>query len=208
MFASRELQETGFSFSDAVPEPPERRREERHLTILRVGILVVDGQHELCLIRNISAGGLMAHVYSPVCLGQRVSVELKSNQRIAGSVAWISDANVGIAFDSTVDVAELLANPPLRSDGWRPRMPRVEIDRLGTVRSGARTWCVHARDISQGGVKLELDEPLEVGGEVVVTLEHFRPLPGIVRWQDGGVCGIAFNALIPFEELIAWLKRG
>lgn len=208
MLADHQIVETGFSLSRRVPVPPERRREERYLTILRVGILIVDGRRELCLVRNISAGGLLAHVYTPLEEGRRVTVELKSNQPIAGSIVWVRDANIGIAFDEPVDIAALLANPPVLENGWRPRLPRVEIDRMATLRSGARTHWAQARDISQGGIKLDMERPLPPGAEVVVTPEHLRPLAGTVRWHDGHACGIAFNALIPFDELIAWLKRG
>lgn len=207
MLADNQIVETGFSFADSVPGPPERRRAERHLTILRVGILIADGQRELCLIRNISAGGLMVHVYSPVEEGKRVTVELKSNQAIDGRIVWVEEANAGIAFDEPVDVAALLANPPVLDNGWRPRLPRVEVDRPATLRAGARTLWVRTRDISQGGVKIDLDRPIEAGTAVVVTPEHFRPLAGTVRWQQERACGIAFNELIPFDELIAWLKR-
>ena len=207
MLAENQILETSFSFSDQVPTPPERREGERYVTILRVGVLVIDGRRELCLVRNISAGGLMAHVYSPVQPGQRVVVELKSNQQIEGQVEWVRDADAGIAFDSKVDITQLLANPTVLDNGWRPRLPRVEIDRLATMRVGARTYWVHTRDVSQGGVKIDTDQPLEAGTEVVITLENFRPLAGTVRWQKGRSCGIAFNNLLPFEELIAWLKR-
>src|SRR5688500_1846132 len=111
MLAENQIMETSFSFSDQVPTPPERREGERYVTILRVGVLVIDGRRELCLIRNISAGGLMAHVYSPVQPGQKVIVELKSNQQIQGNVEWVRDADAGIAFDSKVDITQLLANP-------------------------------------------------------------------------------------------------
>ena len=207
MLAENQILETSFSFSDQVPTPPERRESERYVTILRVGVLVIEGRRELCLIRNISAGGLMAHVYSPVRPGQRVIVELKSNQQIEGEVEWVRDADAGIAFDDKVDVAQLLSNPTVLDNGWRPRLPRVEIDRLATLRVGARTYWVHTRDISQGGVKIVTDQPLETDAEVVVTLENFRPLAGTVRWQKGRACGIAFNDLLKFEELIGWLKR-
>ena len=207
MLADNRILETGFSFADAVPEPPERRCDERFITILRVGVLIVDGRRELCLMRNISAGGLMAHVYSLVEEGQRVTVELKSNQAIGGTIAWVRGANAGIAFDDSVDIAALLANPAVLDNGWRPRLPRIEVVRWGTLRSGASTWRVQSRDISQGGIKIDTDQSLEPGEEVVLTLDHFRPLPGTVRWQDGRACGLAFNALIPFDELIAWLKR-
>ena len=207
MLAENQILETSFSLSDQVPAPPERRQDERYVTILRVGVLVIEGRRELCLIRNISAGGLTAHVYSPVELGQRVTVELKSNQQLEGRIAWVRDADAGIAFDVKVDITQLLANPPVLDNGWRPRLPRVEIDRLATLRVGARTYWVHTRDVSQGGVKIDTDQPLDVGTDVVITLQNFRPLAGTVRWQKGRACGIAFNDLLKFEELIAWLKR-
>lgn len=208
MFAGERVVETGFSFSNAVPAPPERRGAERHLKILRVGTLVVEGRRELCLIRNISAGGLMAHVYSPVVPGQRVMVELKTRHPVPGRVVWVREANAGVAFDAAMDVAELLANPAVLDDGWRPRTPRVEIDRMATLRAGARTYWVHARDISQSGVKVETDHPPAPDTEIVLALEGFRPLAGVVRWSKDDSCGIGFNALIPFGELIDWLKNG
>ncbi len=201
------VEETSFSFSREVPKPMERRQQERHLTILRVGALLVDGARELCLIRNISAGGLMAHVYCTLRPDQRVAVELKTNQQISGIVRWVQDSNCGIAFDEPIDVAELLANPPVLPNGWRPRMPRVEIDRMATVRVGARPCFVHVRDISQGGIKVETDQPLEPGRDVMVTLDGFRPVPGMVRWQSEAHCGISFNQPIPFGELMDWLKK-
>jgi hypothetical protein len=200
--------ETGFSFSDAVPLPSERREDERLIKILRVGTLIIDGRRELCLIRNISAGGVMAHVYSRLVTGQPVIVELKATQPVSGHVVWAEDAEAGIKFDTAVDVAELLANPGVLENGWRPRTPRVEIDRMATLRAGARTYWVHARDISQSGVKVETDNPPAPDAEIMVTLEGLRPLPGIVRWSSETACGIAFNQLIPFGELIDWLKSG
>ena len=139
--------------------------------------------------------------------GQRVSVELKTHQEVSGRIVWVREANAGIAFDTPVDIADLLANPAVLDNGWRARTPRIEVDRLATLRAGARTQWVHTRDISQSGVKIELDEPLDVGADVVVTPEHFRPVAGVVRWQNGRACGIAFNQLIPLSELIDWLKR-
>ena len=198
--------ETGFSFSNAVPQPPERRTDERLIKILRVGTLIIDGRRELCLIRNISAGGMMAHVYSKLVTEQEVTVELKATQPVSGRVVWADEAEAGIKFDTQVDVAELLANPAMLDNGWRPRTPRVEIDRMATMRAGARTYWVHARDISQSGVKVETDHPPAADTEVVLALEGLRPLVGIVRWSNDTTCGIAFNQLIPFGELIAWLK--
>ena len=207
MFAAQQIEETSFSFSEEAPTPPDRRRQERHIRILRVGVLFFDGRRELCLIRNISSGGLMAHVYSAVKVGEAVTVELKTNQQVTGRVAWADGSDAGIAFDAPVDIVELLANPPVLDNGWRPRSPRVEVDRPATLRDGARTRWVRTRDISQSGIKIEVDQPLEIGSPVVVTLDRLGPIQGVVRWKDSSVCGIEFNQLIPFGELIEWLQR-
>jgi hypothetical protein len=199
-------EETTFSFSRQAPQPPERRRATRHLTILRVGALIGANGRELCLIRNISAGGLMAHVYSNHPLGSAVTIELKSNQSVPGTVVWADQANLGIEFNTPIDVEEMLSNQAALETGWRPRLPRVEVDRLATLRCGARLYGVNTRDISQGGVKVETDQPLEVGREIVLTMEKFRPVAGVVRWCQGGLAGIAFNNLIPFHELMEWLR--
>jgi hypothetical protein len=204
---ARELpEETSFSFSTEAPRPSERRRDRRYLTILRVGTLIVDGRRELCLVRNISAGGLMAHVYSSYATGVRVSVELKTNQQIQGTVTWTEGANMGIGFDEPADVAELLNNPPRLENGWLPRLPRVEVDRLATLRIGGHFHWVTAIDISQGGVKIETDRPIEPGVEAVLTFDGMRPIAGVVRWHHDGVAGVSFNQVLPFGELVAWLK--
>ena len=62
--------------------------------------------------------------------------------------------------------------------------------------------------INSGLIKLGfINEPLEFllynPIAVVITLENLRPLAATVRWQKGRACGIAFNQLIPFDELIA-----
>jgi len=208
MLAKEFHDETIFSFSERAPQPPpaERRNQPRHLTILRVGALIGREGRELCLIRNISAGGLMAHVYSHHATGEAVSIELKTNHQVPGKVIWSEGSNIGVQFDSPIDVSEMLSSQAVLENGWRPRLPRVEVDRLATLRCGACVYGVNTRDISQGGVKIETDEPLEVDRQIVLTLDKFRPVHGIVRWCANGLVGISFNQLIPFSELMAWLR--
>ena len=201
------VEETSISLSAAAPPPPERRGGQRHLTILRVGALMVDGERELCLVRNISAGGVMAHVYREIGVGTRVAVEIKNDEAIPGHVVWEADSNIGIAFDAKIDVPGLLASSKILGDGRRARRPRVQIDRVAKVRCGSEVCFVQADDISQGGVKIRAEEELPVDADVVVTLEGMRPLAGIVRWARDGQYGISFLQVIPIAELCEWLRR-
>lgn len=207
MLPHESVEETSISLSAVTPPPPERRVGQRHLTILRVGALTIDGTRELCLVRNISTGGVMAHVYRPVPVGTRVSVEIKTDHAIDGQVVWEADSNIGIAFDQKIDVAELLTSSKAADDGRRARRPRIQIDRAARVRVGSDVLMVHVHDISQGGIKISSDHPLVVDSDVVVTLDGMRPLAGIVRWARDGQYGISLLQVIPIAELCEWLRQ-
>lgn len=197
------VETTLYSLSDDLPVPAERRDGERHLTLFRVGSVTIGDRRELCLIKNVSAGGMLVRAYCHIGLDEQVSVELKQGKPISGKIAWSEGDNVGIAFDKRVDIVELLASS---MDGPRPRMPRVETRCLATVREGADLHRVWARDISQGGVKIQSRTPLTVTADVVVSLPGLEPQPGVVRWADDDFYGLGFNRLLPLTTLIDWLK--
>lgn len=198
------VETTLYSLSDRAPEPEDRREGTRHLTLFRVGTMEVDGRRELCLIKNISAGGAMLRLYSgSISLGQRLTVELKCGQPLTGNVAWVRDPNVGLAFDRPIDVVAMLSQS---EDGPRPRMPRIETSSFCTIRDGARIVRARACDISQGGIKVTTSGELSRNAEVVVSLVGLPPQPSVVRWISDEFVGITFNRLLPLPTLIEWLK--
>jgi len=197
------VETTLYSLSDAAPSPANRREGDRHLTLYRVGSIVIGDRRELCLIKNISAGGMMIRVYCEIARDTRVSVELKSGHPIEGAVSWVHDSSVGISFDAPVDVIDLLS---ASMEGQRPRMPRIEVDCFASVRDGANVLRMRARDISQGGLKLESTTSLTPGSDVVVALPGLAPQACVVRWNDDGFTGITFNRLLPLPELVGWLE--
>ena len=197
------VETTLYSLSDHTPDPVERRDGERYLTLFRVGTIMIQDRRELCLIKNISAGGLMLRRYCQLHVGQRVAVELKTGQPIAGSVSWVNENQAGVAFDQLIDVLAILAAD---EEGPRPRMPRIETHAAVYVREGAQTWRLNCSDISQGGVKLVATVALATGSDVVVTLPGMPPQPGVVRWSGGGHAGIAFNRPLALSELVSWLQ--
>ena len=198
------IETTLYSLADAPPGRSDRREGERHLTLFRVGSLTIDDRQELCLIKNISAGGMSIRAYCKVAPDTRLSVELKCGEQVSGVARWVDGDVVGVAFDEPVDVVELLA---ASMEGPRPRMPRVEVDRTAWVREGAQTHRVKTCDISQGGLKVVTDRELGIGAEVVVSLPGLPPQPAVVRWRDSGSYGITFNKVIALPLLVAWLHQ-
>jgi hypothetical protein len=190
----------------AASEGCAREPLSKRLTTLRVGTITVGGERELCLVRNVSEGGMRAYVYSPLQVGDHVTVELKTDRQIRGSVSWTREHDVGVQFEERIDVEELLAASVPGESARSGRMPRVDVDRLGELRIGSRLYPINTCDMSQGGVRIEIDHPLEVGEAVVLSLTKLRPIGGSVRWYKGGMGGIAFNQVIPFHELMRWLR--
>lgn len=197
------VETTIYSLAASPPKQPDRRESDRYLSLLRVGAIAIDGKRELCLIRNISAGGMMIRAYSPIPAGTRLSVELKQGDPVEGTVKWVEDGLTGVEFDIPMDVVMLLSAP---GDGPRPRLPRIEVECTARVREDGNVVRARVSNVSQGGVCVQSDAPLTVGADVVVTLPGLTPAPGVVKWTDGGTYGISFNRALVLSNLVAWLK--
>ena len=197
------VETTAYSLSRKPPRPPDRRDGDRHLTLFRVGAMSVDGRRELCLIKNISEGGMMIRPYCPLAEGTKLTIELKSGYAVACTVAWLRDGSAGVEFETPVDILEILAST---EDGPRPRMPRIEIDCHATVREGSNVSRMRVQDVSQGGVKLESSVILSKGVDLVVSLPGLDPQPASVRWVEGGNLGVTFNRILPLADLVGWLQ--
>ncbi len=173
------------------------------MSLLRVGSLSIGARRELCLIRNISAGGMMIRAYSEIALGTSLSIELKQGDPIDGVVRWVQNDLTGVTFDQNVDVIGLLS---LTLNGQQARMPRIEVDCSAWVREGSEVQRVRVLNISPGGICVEAPKKLMHDADVVVTLIGFVPAAGVVKWADRNCYGIGFNRKLALPELVAWLR--
>lgn len=201
--ANKVVETTIYSLSTETPQYPDRRYAQRYVSLLRVGALVIDGRRELCLIRNVSAGGMMIRPYSPIDVGTTVSVELKHGARIDGVAQWSDRGLVGIAFDTAIDVLAFLNSTGLEA---RPRMPRIEIDCTTTVRHGETVFRARVVNISQGGICINSPVDLAIDGDAVVSLPGLRAAAGVVKWKEDDLFGIGFNCAYPVDELMVFLR--
>jgi hypothetical protein len=202
--AKKLVETTLYSLSTSAPAQPDRRHGERYVSLLRVGALVVDGRRELCLIRNISAGGMMIRPYSPIQAGTSVSVELKHGESVSGIAQWSDKGLTGISFDATIDVLALLR--PTGTEA-RPRMPRIELGCSAWLRHDGDTGLARVINISQGGICVSAKATLRTNADVIVTLPGLAPAAGVVKWAEGDQYGIGFNRVFLVDELMAFLQE-
>lgn len=200
----RTLSNCAHQHADPADAPTMVAREERQVSLYRVGALDVEGRRELCVIRNVSSGGMMINAYSQIAPETVVSIEFKHGDPIKGVVVWTRDNMVGVQFDEPIDVSAVLASSP---DGPRPRMPRIDIHSPVTVREEAKIYRMCAIDISQGGVCVEGKDKLTIGADVVVSIGGLAPEAAVVRWHNGDCYGLGFNRLLSVPTLADWLQQ-
>ena len=200
------LDSTLFSLTTEVPRPTDSRADPRLLALLPVATLVTEEWQDLCRIRNISAGGIMAETTMPHEAGLPVRLELASGQEIASRIIWSRGSILGVKFDQSVDVREVLANRRPRI-GFRPRPARLDIQCGGSVQLDGLYHRVEVHNISLGGIKVFLPLKDCEDRTVLVTVESLRAVKGTVRWQKDGMMGIVFHQPLSFEELAEWLGK-
>lgn len=191
-------------YSMSAEPPGDRRADERHLTLFRVGTIVIGDRRELCLVKNISAGGALIRAYCELAPETPLFIELKEQQPIAGAVTWVRGTDAGITFDTRVDILELLK---ASGEGPRPRMPRIEVSCVCFVREGANLYRAVLNNISQGGASVETANALNIDADVTVSLPGFQPQGAVVRWKHSNRYGLSFNTVLPLAGLIAWLHE-
>ncbi len=179
----------------------DRRRSQRHVAVLRVGKIILSNRQELCLIRNISTGGLMAEVYSPVAAGEDVEIELKTGSIVAGRVVWAREKRIGIRFHTDVDIFNLLG---ANNGDQRPRLPRLAKQCMGRLRIGSSYFRVEVLDISQGGAKIGPIATAMAGDSAVLIVDDMSPINCVVRWTRDEYVGLTFNNPVPFPLLARW----
>jgi len=202
--AKKLVETTLYSLSAMAPAQPDRRQGDRYVSLLRVGALIIEGRRELCLIRNISAGGMMIRPYSTIPAGTRVSVELKHGESLSGIAQWSDKGLVGVSFEAEIDVLELLS--PTGTEA-RPRMPRIELSCSTRLRHDGHVGVGRVVNISQGGICVTTTAMLPVDADVIVTLPGLAAAAGVVKWAEGDQYGIGFNRVFPIDELMAFLRE-
>jgi hypothetical protein len=196
-------QSTLLSLSNRVPPPPERREDDREHVLLRMAHLLLADRRELCLIRNVSAGGALIRTYSTLEVGDALAIELRPGDSISGIVRWSKGSLAGVMFTQFVDTVQLLAD----STDWpRPRQPRVEIAGTAWMQVDGRTYLAEPLDLSQGGSKVRSKAPLEQATEAVINLRGLPPLPVRIRWSQGDLHGLEFSETLPLTDLVRWVR--
>ncbi len=188
---------TEISFQPEVPVMERRIDDRSKISVYRSAMLRWGGYEALCLIRNISPGGLMGKLHTSLPPDEPVTVEIRSGSAISGRIAWSADGMIGVQFDERIDVLEVLHAPvqgePEAHPAHAAAAHHLPGEPGGRGHAGrASRWSTCRR----GGVKVEADF-LREGDAVTVGVHGLEPRRGVVRWAHDGRAGIGSSSRSP-----------
>jgi hypothetical protein len=185
----------------------DQRADERHRTVLQVAKLATAHGDELCILRDVSAGGFQAVVYGTFAVGDRVRFELRTGRSMAGRIVWTNGSVIGVAFDRKVPILTYLAHQAIKEMGRPARPPRVKVGGHGVVCVTGREFPVGIVDASQGGMRVRTSEILTAGDACQIAAEGLGEREAVVRWCKDGEIGLQLKQPLCFREFAGWRKR-
>ena len=185
----------------------DRRDDSRNIAVLRVGRLQTDDGDQLCVVRNISPGGLMFECLHPPAVGAEVMVEWRTDKQMPGTVRWVKGSSAGIQFPRSVDVERMLKEERSTLLRVRPRQPRFV--RQGMVRLIGEGEPVTGSilDISVGGLSCRTDQAVRKGEPIAAVLDGVAATNAEIRWVRGDAVGIRFEKPLPWRAFQLWLDQ-
>lgn len=186
-------------------------RAPRTVTTLLVGKLLCRGTVEhLCRIRNISMTGMMLETHHTLGYGNWVTVELRSGDRLQGSVVWSSEGRAGVEFAAAIDVDHILAQAkagPDRFCGPAPRAPRFDVECAARISCFGRYIDVTLENISQSGARIALPKPPREDTEIILSVPGLPTRRCTTRWARDEKAGLIFLEPISYNDLAPWLEH-
>lgn len=182
----------------------ERRAGGRVTLLIRPGKLIVDGREYLCVVRDVSEGGVKVRLFQPLPEHREIAIEFDHGDRHRLQLVWQTGDQAGFFFIDEVDVDVLIA----AHNGAHPRRPprlNVAVDAM-LVTSGLRTTIV-LRDISQRGASIECSGWLMIDELVRIECSLLPTLHAKVRWRRPPHYGLVFEQTFRLDELAQTCAR-
>lgn len=184
---------------EAILSPSHDQRSGKRFTlVLRAAKLVAQGREYLCILRDVSQGGIKLRLFHALPAARPLEIELANGMRHAVEPVWQRGDTAGFRFASgSVPLEDLLSERgpfPRRGVRLRAEMPVTVSGPDGTH---VATLC----DISLDGARIDSTRIHPLSARLVIESGQLPAVPGRVRWRKGQAHGLAFERHFALDEL-------
>jgi PilZ domain len=179
---------------------PDQRAAKRFALVLRAAKLVAPSGEYICVLRDVSAGGVRIRLFHDLPPGAQFQLELGSGVAYVIEPVWQRSGYAGFRFTAgKIDASELI-----REASPFPKRPiRLRFERPAMLALGEERRAATVSDISQSGAQIEVLPNLPVGERVRLTVPGLPARTARVVWRRRRVHGLAFEQAWRLDELAA-----
>ena len=189
--------------SSPMPMDEHRGTERTAVAIMRAAKLICQSGEYVCLIRDVSSGGVKLRMFHRMPNEDHVFLEMPDGEIYPIIRVWQRDNTAGFKFVETVNPAKFLG----QTAGETARMVRIHVSAPAMVYANNAVRPATLSDISQGGAHVQIDTCLPVGQTLILSIDAIGEISGWVRWRRGPSHGIAFDVQRRLDELAAQALR-
>lgn len=181
----------------------ENRTEHRVTILLRSAKLVGSSGEFVCIIRDVSQGGVRLRLFHKVVDDKGMVLETTTGDRLAVEKVWEREGEAGFRFAEPIDVKRFVAEvAPF------PKRPiRIGLNHPAVMGDGGVVEQVTILDISREGAKIETDRRLAIGQTIRLEADGLPVVDCSVRWRRHPIYGLVFRQLMGMEELAARVHK-
>jgi len=186
----------------------ERRHTVRHVAVMLLAKLTSDSDATICRIRNISATGAQIETKAVLIRNQPLALELRSDLKMNGRVAWSDGCLAGVQFETAIDVNRYLTRSESRIDRIKVRAPRFQCHASIFLIADGQCIACHATDISLSGMGLaSLPARAILKNDQIVSIiaDGLSLHKASVTWSQGDRIGLRFRNPLRYTDLREWL---
>ncbi len=176
----------------------DRRTASRVIVLIRLGKLIADGREFLCVVRDVSEGGVKVRLFHALPDHRQLEIEFDNSERFRIHQVWQTGDLAGFSFVDEVDVGRLIAR---QSDARPRRQPRLAVEVEATLSSSGLCTLVTLRDISQRGASIECPGWLMIDELVRIESVALPTVHAKVRWRRPPRYGLVFEQTFRLEDL-------
>ena len=176
----------------------DRRAGPRVTVMIRPAKLIADNREFLCVVRDVSEGGLKLRLFHALPQHRHLTIEFENGERHAIQLIWQDGELAGCGFVGEVDLPRLIA---AHQGPYPRRQPRLQVAVDAVLCTGGLRTPITMRDISQRGAAIDcpgwlmIDELVRIESSVLPTI-HAK-----VRWRRPPRYGVVFEQTFRLEEL-------
>jgi hypothetical protein len=188
--------------------PADRRTAKRHMAVLLLVKLAVDGREALARITNLSRTGARIETSLPLQQGLLVGIELRSDAAADAIVRWVDGQSAGVEFTAPIDVDRFLSRKVSTLSRQKPRSPRYVCDAPARITTEEGSFTADLMDLSLSGARISADTEWKTDDTVVVAIEGLKPRRARIAWTRKEMAGIEFMLPLNYREFDVWLANG